>query len=118
MNESVVVNYLIAFVIINSIVLMVQSLRVVAVYSAVYSLSPKDWRNQLPLHVWLMALSFFFYVFGSSLFLLIGDGKELFRCVIYGSAGLIAQYGLWNVLKYDRRRYSKVTNFQDPHVEP
>lgn len=118
MNENTVIDYLIAFVVINGIVLIVQSIRVVAVYSAVYSLSPKDWRSQLPLHVWLMALSFFIYVFGTTLFLVIGNGNEPPRIVIYGSAGLIAQYGLWNVLKYDRRRYSMVTNFQDPHIEP
>jgi len=102
----------------NGVVLAVQALRVVSVYSSVYSLSPKDWRKQLPLHVWLMALSFFIYVATSSVYLAIRQDQELVRVLAYGLAGAIAQYGLWNVLKYDRRRYSKVTNFQDPYIEP
>jgi hypothetical protein len=105
-------------IIVNSIVLAVQSLRVVAVYSSVYSLSPKDWRKQLPLHVWMMALSFFIYVGTSTYYLVARQDAELIRIVLYGAAGFIAQYGLWNVLKYDRRRYSTVTNYRDPHIQP
>lgn len=106
------------FVVINGAFLMFQALQVAAVYSSVYSLSPNDWRKQLPLHVWLMAFSFFMYVAGTSYYLIIAGGNVVGRLCVYGIAGVIAQYGLWNVLKYDRRRYSKVTNFQDPHIEP
>lgn len=103
-------------VIANAVLLLLQTIRVISVYSAVYTLSPKDWRRQLPLHVWLMATAFFIYVGGTTWFLLVGAGHELSRGIIYGTGGLIAQYALWNILKYDRRRYSAATNFQDPHI--
>lgn len=104
-------------VVANALVLVVQSLRVVAVYSAVYALT-KGERRQLPLHVWLMALSFMLYVGGTSYYLVtIGGPAAVGRIAIYGTAGLLAQYGLWNVLRFDRRRYSAVTNFQDLSVD-
>lgn len=107
---------LIAAVVANAVVLLIQSIRVISVYSSVYTLSPKDWRRQLPLHVWLMATSFFIYVGGSTYFMLAGAGNEIARAIVYGTGGLVAQYSLLKILSYDRRRYSAATNFQDPHV--
>ena len=102
---------------VNAVLLLVQSIRVIATYQAVYVLSPKDWKRQLPLHVWLMALAFFMYVAVTAVMLYINDGALNVRVIIYGIAGGIAQYALWNILKYDRRRYSRVTNFQDPDTD-
>lgn len=112
------IDILLAIVVVNGVVLVVQSARVVALYSSIYTLSPKDWKRQLPLHVWLMALSFGIYVAGTTYFLVASSMNHvLSRLLIYGAAGLIAQYALFNVLQYDRRRYSKVTNFRDPGDE-
>jgi hypothetical protein len=106
-----------ALVLLNGVLLVLQSLRVVSVYSAVYTLT-KDERRQLPLHVWLMALSFAMYVGGTTYFLFRAENDNLLgRLLLYGVAGAIAQYGLWNVLQYDRRRYSRVTHFQDTEAE-
>lgn len=99
----------------NGVILTIQSIRVVATYSAVYSLSEKNWRRQLPLHVWLIALSYGIYAASTTYFLLVGGQQNaLGRTLFYGTAGLIGQYALWQVLGYERRRYSKVTNFIDP----
>lgn len=103
------------FVIVNAAVLIVQTARVIAVYSAVYSLTPKNVRRQLPLHVWLIATSYLIYVCGTT-YLLIVNGSTfaaLARTVFYGLAGAIGQYALWNVLVYERRRYSLATSYTD-----
>ena len=112
-----VVHVLQYLVVANALLLVVQTLRVIAVYAAVYSLT-KDERRQLPLHVWIMASSFFLYLAGTSYFMLTTpDVNAIPRTAIYGVAGILAQYGLWNVLQYDRRRYSAVTGFQDETVD-
>ena len=97
----------------NAVLLIVQTVRVIAVYSAVYSLTENRARRQLPLHVWLIASSYLIYLLGTTYFLaLAGQQNAGARSVVYGIAGLIGQYALWNVLSYERRQYSKVTNFQ------
>lgn len=101
-------------VLLNGFILAVQSIRVIATYSAVYSLT-KGPKRQLPLHVWLIATSYLIYALSTSFFLVVGGQQNaLGRVIFYGTAGLIGQYALWHVLSYERRRYSTVTNFQDP----
>lgn len=98
----------------NAVLLIVQSVRVIAVYSAVYSLTPDISKRQLPLHVWLIATSYLIYVIATTYFLLfVPTSYALSRVLLYGAAGLLGQYSLWNVLQYDRRRYSRLTNFVD-----
>ena len=97
----------------NALLLLVQCVRVVSLYAAIYSLSPHDWRRQLPLHVWIMALSFTFYVAVTSYFIFVALDHQWTRLALYGTAGFLAQYGLWNILQYDSRRYSMATNFRD-----
>lgn len=100
-------------VILNGAILIAQSVRVIAVYSTVYALTKGD-RRQLPLHVWLIATSFLIYVIGTSLLLVVSpDIYALSRVIFYGVAGAIGQYALFNVLAYERRRYSEATNFMD-----
>lgn len=102
------------FVIANAFFLVIQSIRVIATYSAVYTLTKGD-KRQLPLHVWLIATSYLIFVLSTTYFLVVaGAPNAEARTLFYGSAGLLGQYALWNVLSYERRRYSKVTNFQDP----
>lgn len=98
----------------NAALLILQSVRVISVYSAVYSLT-KGPKRQLPLHVWLIATSYLIYVLGTT-YLLYVNGEEvetILRTVLFGVAGLVGQYALWNVLQHEHRRYSKVTNFVD-----
>lgn len=97
----------------NAVLLVAQSLRVISIYSAVYTLT-KGPKRQLPHHVWLIATSFLIYVLASTYFLWTTPAFQgLGRAVLYGIAGLIGQYALWNILSYERRRYSSATNFMD-----
>lgn len=110
-----IVRWIEFLVILNAAFLVIQSCRVIAVYSAVYSLTENKEKAQLPLHVWLIATSHLIYVIGTSVFMIVEpEPHGLARAIGYGIAGAIGQYALWNVLSYERRRYSKVTSFIDP----
>jgi lysylphosphatidylglycerol synthetase-like protein (DUF2156 family) len=105
-------------VIANGLLLVLQSVRVIAVYSAVYSLTKNKDKRLLPLHVWLMAISYLIFVGTTSFYLLTAPTQNATgRTVLYGVAGLLGQYALLNVLRYDRRKISAATNFQDPDDE-
>lgn len=112
MNAIRFIQYLI---IANALLLIIQTVRVIAIYSAVYSLTKDQGKKQLPLHVWLIATSYLIYVLGTTYFLYINGAQyqSLSRAIVYGTSGLIGQYALWNVLQYDRRRLSEATSFQD-----
>lgn len=101
-------------IVVNSLLLVGQCVRVIATYSAVYHLTPDKHRRQLPLHVWLIATSYLIFVLATTFYLFVnGAPNALGRAIFYGTAGLIGQYALWQVLQYDRRRYSRLTNFTD-----
>lgn len=101
-------------VVANAVMLIVQSVRVIAVYSAVHSLIEDRAKRQLPLHVWLIATSYLLYVLGTTYFIFTTpEPNGLARAILYAVSGLIGQYALWNVLSFERRRYSKVTSFID-----
>lgn len=96
----------------NAIALLLQCVRVIAVYSAVYSLTTGP-KRQLPFHVWLMATSYLIYVFGTTVFVALSNVPNAVpRLVTYLAAGVLGQYALYQVLAYDRRKYSKLTNFK------
>lgn len=101
-------------VIANALFLVFQSVRVISIYSAVYTLT-KGKKRQLPLHVWLIAVSYMIYVLATTYFLYVNGAEQqsLSRAIFYGVAGIIGQVALWNVLSYERRRYSEVTNVTD-----
>lgn len=102
-------------VVINGVVLVLQSARVIAVYSAVFSLTKDEHKRMLPLHVWLMALSYLIFAGTTSFYMLVNPAPNaLGRTILYGVAGLLGQYALVNVLRYDKRKLSKITNFQEP----
>lgn len=110
------INILRYLVLANAALLIVQSVRVISVYSAVYSLTSGP-KRQLPLHVWLIATSYLIYAAGTSFFLITGIGHELSRTLIYGAAGLLGQYALHQVLQYDRRKLTAATNFSEDEVD-
>lgn len=100
----------------NAALLVIQSIRVIATYSAVYAVTEGP-RRQLPLHVWLIATSYLIFVLGTTYFLLVsGQPNALTRVILYGAAGVVGQFSLYNVLSYERRRYSEYTRFTDPDV--
>jgi hypothetical protein len=106
-------------VIANALLLILQTVRCIATYSAVYSLSERNWRRQLPLHVWLVSTSYLMYLATTTYYLYVTpEPSGVSRTVLYLASGLIGQYALWNVLSYDRRRYSSETNFSEAHDDP
>lgn len=107
-------------IIVNAVGLILQSVRVIATYSAVYTLTKDHHRRQLPLHVWVIALSYLIYVISTTYFLYVnGETVQVLpRTILFGASGVLGQYALWNVLKYDRRRYSQATNFMDSDDAP
>lgn len=100
-------NFLRILLVVNSLILVVQSVRIIAVYSAIYSLTSGP-KRQLPLHVWLIAVSYLIYVLGTTYFTFTihFQGQTFVRNYIYIVAGLIGQYSLWNVLSYERRKFT------------
>lgn len=101
-------------VIANSVLLVIQSVRVIAVYSAVFTLT-KGSRRQLPLHVWLIALSYLIYSSTTGYYLFSTPIPNAYgRTLLYGTAGIIGQYALFNVLSYERRKYTEATNYIEP----
>lgn len=98
----------------NALLLIFQTIRVIAIYSAIYSLTSDRVKRQLPLHVWLIATSYLIYALGTTYILYVApDFNVYLRTTLFGVAGTLGQYAIWNVLSYERRRYTEATNFAD-----
>lgn len=101
-------------VVANAVVLLGISVYVIALYGAVYSATKERDTRQLPLHIWLVATSLLGYVAGSTYFLLVDPSYyEWPRLAVYGISGLLANYGLSNVLRYERRKLIHATGYMD-----
>lgn len=97
----------------NSALLMVQTVRVISVYSAIFSLT-RGKKRQLPLHVWMIATSYLIYsTVTGYLLATTPEPNGFWRAIFFGTAGLIGQYALWNILSYDRRRLSVASTMED-----
>lgn len=90
-------------VIVNAVVLILQTIRLIAAYGATYSLMPRGLHRVLPLYVWLIATSYLIYLCGTTFYLVQQSGPNIAtRCVLYGLAGAFGQYALWNLLRNER----------------
>lgn len=98
-------------VVLNAVGLIIQSVRIIAVYSSIHAVTEGP-RGQLPLHVWTIATSYLIFVCGTSYLLVVDPSFHgITRVVLYGAAGVMGQYALWNLLSYERRRLTAATNF-------
>lgn len=110
---------LVALVTLNAAVLMVQTIRVIATYGAIYSLTKDRGAKLLPLHVWIVAFALLGYVFTTTYFLIVTPDRDIvIRAVLYGTFGLMANYGLSNVMRYDRRKLTAATQYLDQDKPP
>lgn len=88
----------------NAVLLVGQAVRVIAVYSSVYVVS-RGTSRRLPLHVWTIAVSYLVFVFATTLMLMLQPERvDLGVVLLYGLAGFMGQFALYNVLGYERAR--------------
>jgi len=101
-------------VVANSAVLAGITIYVISLYGAVYAATKDHGARQLPLHVWMVATSLLGYVVTTSYWLITTpEPNGLMRAILYGSFGLLANVGLSNVLRYDRRKLTKATGYME-----
>lgn len=111
MTATRIVQYI---VVANSLVVLAVTVYVIALYSAVYSATKDRGSRLLPLYVWLVAFSLLGYVFVTTYFLIVDpEPRGMLRAISYGIFGLAANYGLLNVLRYDRRKLSHATGYME-----
>lgn len=101
-------------VLVNAVILLGVTVYVIALYGAVYSATKDRGARLLPLHVWIVAFALLGYVFSTTYFLMVdAEPLGMTRAILYGTCGAAANYGLWNVLRYDRRKLTRATGYME-----